>query len=132
MARSDCMLGRVRGRGALLATGLVVAGWIASSTPVTAQVSEPVRGFVGPDLGPASRPSGVPPNSGLVPGTQARPPGDPGATIVPDHLRRPPPPRVERYEYTPPRERAGRSVRRRPPAVPRSTYRHCQPGERCR
>ncbi len=101
-----------------LSVGLLFAILLGQTTwsPTLAQVSEPTRGFVGPDLGPASRPTGAPPNSGLEPGRQAFPPGDPNARRPRDPVVRRPPEGVVVPSPEPPR--TTRAKQRRPPAVP--------------
>jgi hypothetical protein len=79
------------------------------------------RPFLGPETGPSGRPTGVPPNSGLLPGTPARPPGEPGAGTyspvdpLPRHRPKVRSPSVEERADPPP---VARQPRRRPPAVP--------------
>ena len=102
-----------------------------------AQYTSQPQGYVGPDLGPSGRPTGVAPNSGLLPGTPARPPGEPWAgTYSPvDPLprgRAPVRTRIERQPADDPPVIKQRS--RRPPALPRSArYCRAHPGDRrCR
>lgn len=111
---------RIGFRTAVLGGGLVVA--TALPLPCSAQVNSTPQPYI--DLGPSARPTGVPPNSGLQPGTPARPPGEYGAgsysPVNPLPNTRPAPPVVPRYPARvdpnlPPR--AGK----RPPALPRST-----------
>lgn len=101
--------------------------------PGHAQVSGPNQGFVQPDLGPASRPTGVAPNSGLATGREARPPGDANA-YGPGGWPRPSPMRVEPLERYDPPARTGRAkAKRRPPALPRARRDACARGDwRCR
>jgi hypothetical protein len=97
-----------------------IALWPAS--PGFAQVLERPRGFVEPDLGPASRPTGVPPNSGLAPGRQAFPPGDPNAygPAPSGGVLRLEPPKLTPPPTDPP---AAASKKRQPPALPRASGR---------
>ena len=110
----------VRGGIVVALLALLLGPALASAT--LAQVSEPPRGFVGPDLGPASRPTGAAPNSGLEPGRQAFPPGDVNARRPRDPSVRPPP---ERTVVPPPESpRSTDAKKRRPPALPPRAKRH--------
>ena len=64
---------------ASLLFGVLALVFAVSAMPVLAQYTDKPFGAPMPDLGPSARPSGQLPASGLIPGTPARPPGEPGA-----------------------------------------------------
>lgn len=115
-----------------LALRVLALALVAGSLPAAAQYTDKPLGAPGFDLGPSARPSGNLPASGLLPGTPARPPGEPGASTyspvnpLPNRpVRVDPPPRMIAPPRTPDYQRT-RGSGEMTEAQYRKLVKHCR------